>query len=110
MADMVWEKYWAVVGFSRSFAEKLMDGIEAASGKEVYRRIRGESQMITSFTDGTALRWLKASDNCKGFRIGVMWCDKNINRTVFKNVILPMYFGRYEDIIWVEEKDYGDSN
>ena len=110
MADMFWEKYWAVVGFSRSFAEKLMDGIEAASGKEVEQCIRGRNQMITLFKDGTTLRWLKASDNCKGFRIGVMWCDKNINKAVFKDVISPMYFGKYEDIIWVEEKDYGDSN
>lgn len=102
-ADIFWEKYWAVVGFSRSFAEKLMNGIEAASGKEIEQRIRGRNQMITMFTDGTSLRWLKDSDNCRGFRIGVMWCDKSIRSDILGNVILPMYMGRKEDVIWVEE-------
>ena len=93
---------WAVVGFDYDTARQLMESIELSSGKEVSRRIQSKNELRIEFTDGTLLRWIKASDNgCHGQRVGKMWCDKNINEDVLKCIVLPMYFGKREDIIWL---------
>ena len=92
---------WAVVGFDYDTARQIMTGIEESSGKEVSRRIQTKHEIRTEFTDGTLLRWVNASFSSKGQKIGKMWCDKNISEDVLKYVILPMYFGKREDIIWL---------
>ena len=92
---------WAVVGFDYDTAKQLIASIEESSDKEILRRMRTKNEIRTEFTDGTLLRWVKASDSCIGQRIGKMWCDKNINEDIFRCVIMPMYFGKREDIIWV---------
>jgi hypothetical protein len=92
---------WAVVGFDYDTAKQLIASIEESSDKEILRRMRTKNEIRTEFTDGTLLRWVKASDSCKGQRIGKIWCDKNINEDIFRCVIMPMYFGKREDIIWV---------
>jgi len=30
-----------------------------------------------------------------------MWCDAHIDPYIFKNIVLRMYFGKIEDIIWI---------
>ncbi len=92
---------WAVVGFDYDTAKQLMANIELSSGKEVLRRMQSKHELRTEFADGTLLRWLSASYSAKGQKIGKMWCDKNINEDIFKYVILPMYLGKIEDIIWI---------
>lgn len=92
---------WAVVGFDYDTAMRLMASIEESSGKEISRKIQSKNELRTEFTDGTLLRWLKASDSAHGQRIGKMWCDKNINEDVLRHMILPMYFGKRENIIWL---------
>lgn len=92
---------WAVVGFNYDIAKQLMASIESSSGKEVSRKIQRKDELYTEFSDGTLLRWIKTSDSARGQRIGKMWCDKNINEDVLKCVVLPMYFGKSEDIIWI---------
>ena len=92
---------WAVVGFDYNTAKQLIASIEESSDKEILRRMRTKNEIRTEFTDGTLLRWVKASDSCKGQSIGKMWCDKNINEDIFRCVIMPMYFGKREDITWV---------
>lgn len=92
---------WAVVGFDYDTAKQIMADIEKSSDKEVLRRTQTKHEIRTEFTDGTLLRWVKASDSSRGQRIGKMWCDKNINEDIFRCVIMPMYFGKREDIIWV---------
>ena len=108
--DNYFEKHWAVVGLSRDLAEKLINAIEIVSGKEAQQRTRSKNEIRTLFVDGTTLRWIKASENSRGFKIGVMWCAKNISKNIFDCVILPMYMGKYEDIIWVEEETLADNN
>ena len=92
---------WAVVGFDYDTAKQLIASIEESSDKEILRRMRTKNEIRTEFTDGTLLRWVKASGSCRGQRIGKIWCDKNINEDIFGCVIMPMYFGKREDIIWV---------
>lgn len=95
------KKRWAVVGFDYDTAKQIIAGIEEHSGKEVSRRIRTKYEIRTEFTDGTLLRWVNASFSSKGQRIGRMWCDKNINKDIFKYMIMPMYMGKREDINWI---------
>lgn len=77
-----------------------MSRIEKTCGKTVSKRIKS-SNLVTEFIDGTKLFWVSASESSKGFRFGKMWCDKKIDREIFDLVIMPSYFGNYEDIIWV---------
>ena len=95
------ENRWAVVGFDYDTANKIMDDIEINSDKEISRRVRSINGMFTEFTDGTVLRWVKAIESSRGQRIGKMWCDKNINKEIFRCVIMPIYMGQREDIIWI---------
>ena len=92
---------WAVVGFDYDTAKQIIAGIEESSDKDVLRRIQTKHEIRTEFTNGTLLRWVNASFSSKGQRIGKMWCDKNINEDVLKCMIMPMYSGRREDIIWL---------
>ena len=92
---------WAVVGFDYDTAKQLIASIEESSGKEILNRMQTKHELRTVFTDGTLLRWVRASDNAIGQRIGKMWCDKNINEDILRCVIMPMYFGKREDIIWI---------
>ena len=97
----VWDNRWAVVGFDYGTARKIIADIEVSSGKEVLRRIYTKHEIRTEFTDGTLLKWVNASFSSRGQKFGKMWCDKNINEDVLKCIILPMYFGKREDIIWI---------
>lgn len=92
---------WAIVGFDYDTAKQLIASIEESSGKEILRRIQTKHEIRTEFTDGTLLRLVNASDNAKGHKFGKMWCDKNIDKDVFECVIMPMYFGKIEDINWI---------
>ena len=92
---------WGVVGFDYDAASQLIESIEESSGKEILRRMRTKHEIRTEFTDGTLLRWVRASDSSRGQKFGKMWCDKNINEDVLRCVIMPMYFGKREDIIWL---------
>ena len=92
---------WAVVGFDYDTAKQLITIIEVFSDKEILRKKQTRYEMYTEFTDGTLLRWVKASDSCRGQKFGKMWCDKNINEDILRCRIMPMYFGKREDIVWV---------
>ena len=95
------ENRWAVVGFNYDTAKQIIAGIEETSGKEVSRRIQTKNEIRTEFSDGTILRWVRASESSRGNRIGKMWCNRNIDEEVLRYVVLPMYFGKKEDIIWL---------
>ena len=96
------KKRWAVVGFDYDTAKALITAIEwSAVDKNILRRIQSKNELCTEFDDGTILRWVKASDNARGRKFGKMWCDKNINKDIFEHVIMPMYFGKREDINWI---------
>lgn len=95
------EKRWAVVGFDYDMAEALITAIECSANKDILRRIQTRHELCTEFTDGTLLKWIKPSDSARGQKIGKMWCDKNIDKNIFETVILPIYFGNREDILWI---------
>lgn len=102
MFNELMKKKWAVVGFDYNKAEALIIAIEhGATDKNILRRIRSKNELVTEFTDGTTLRWVRASENSRGRKFGKMWCDKNIDKNIFECVIMPMYFGKREDINWV---------
>ena len=95
------KKRWAVVGFNYNTAKQIIESIEESSGKEILRRMRTKHEIRTEFTDGTLLRWVRASDSSRGQKFGKMWCDKNIDEDIFECVIMPIYFGKREDINWI---------
>lgn len=92
---------WAVVGFDYDSAFQLMSKIELSCGKNVSRKLHSKFELRTEFSDGTILTWVRASESSRGCKFGKMWCDKNIDKRVFDCVILPCYFGKREDIIWI---------
>lgn len=92
---------WAVVGFDYDTARQIIASIEESSGKEILRRGQTKLNLFTEFADGTLLRWVRASESSRGQKIGKMWCDKNINEDILGCVIMPIYFGKREDIIWL---------
>ena len=81
--------------------------IVKAEGKDFSKTVSKKFQsrktltLETDFTDGTRLIWVKGSESSRGFKFGKMWCDKNIDREIFDLVIMPSYFGEYEDIVWM---------
>ena len=95
------ENRWAVVGFNYDMAEALITAIEWSANKGISRRIHTKNELCTEFTDGTLLKWIKISDSVRGQKIGKMWCDKNIDKDVFESVIMPMYYGNRENILWI---------
>ena len=78
-----------------------MNDIEATSGKIVKQRIRGSREMYTLFTDGTFVKWIDPNNYPRGQRFGKIWCNIHIDKDVFEQVIMPMYRGKIEDIIWM---------
>ena len=92
---------WAVVGFDYDTAKQLIAIIEESSCKEVLRRVRSKLEMYTEFTDGTVLKWVKTSESSRGQRFGKMWCDQYIDEDILKRIIMPIYFGKREDVIWL---------
>lgn len=93
---------WAVVGFNYNRAKQIIDDIEKSYEVDVLRRVRTKHEIRTEFTDDTLLKWVNASSfSSRGQKFGKMWCDKNIDKDILKRIIMPMYFGKREDIIWL---------
>lgn len=78
-----------------------MNDIEATSGKIVKQRVRGSREMYTFFTDGTFVEWTDPNNYLRAQRFGKIWCNTHIDKDVFEQVIMPMYRGKIEDIIWL---------
>lgn len=95
------EKRWAVVGFTHKREKEIIEDIVSSCGKEVSRRMISSYTLRIEFTDGTVLQHIRASENARGNKIGKMWCDKDINRDILHKVIMPIYFGDRDDIIWL---------
>ena len=97
----MWDKKWAVVGFTVDRAREIIHHIETTCGKEVFRKYIGSDSIKTIFADGTILNWIPAKSSCRGFRFSKMWCDKTLDNEIIDWMVLPMYFGDYSDIIWI---------
>lgn len=92
---------WAVVGFNYDRAKQIIDDIEKSYEVDVLKRTQTKHEIRTEFTDGTLLKWVNASSSSRGQKFGKIWCDKNIDEDILKRIIMPMYFGKREDIIWL---------
>lgn len=92
---------WIVFTNDRDKAEQVISDIENSCGKEVEQRIVHFREIIMYFKDGTSLRWLHPSRNCRGYKCTKIWCEKGIDRKILDVVIYPMLMGRCENIIWI---------
>lgn len=95
---------WAIVGFDYDKASKLMKQIERTSNKNVVRsvgRIGDKECLVTEFSDGTTVRWINKETGTGGEPFGKMWCDETIDEDMFNTLIIPLYKGNTEDIIWL---------
>lgn len=96
-----WTKNWAVVVINNETAKSIFEDIEQTCGKIVSRRIVSKNEMVTEFTDGTILRWIRPTGLGRGIKFGKMWCDASISDDALQYIILPQYFGSYDDIVWI---------
>ena len=64
------------------------------------RERKGTGTCEITFDDGVVLKWLPQRE-AHGIRFGKLYCDKHINTYFFDWVILPMYMGKKEDIVWI---------
>lgn len=92
---------WAVVGFTHERAIEIIEEIAASCGKEINRKMLTNNEIVIEFSDDTTLQHIRASESSIGYRIGKMWCDKNVNKDILYSVIRQMYFGKWDDIIWL---------
>lgn len=74
---------WEVVGFDYDRAIDIISVIEKTCGKAVSKKIQNRFELVTEFTDGTRLIWVKASESSRGLKFGKMWCDEKIDREIF---------------------------
>ena len=95
------EKRWAVVGFTHERAKEIIENITSSCDKEISRKIISRNEIRIEFNDGTILCHIRASENSRGHKFGRMWCDKDIDRDVLHCVIMPMYLGNRDEIIWL---------
>lgn len=98
----IWKHSWAVITSDREKAMELIRRIESDHGASVYQRADGAWGILFRFSDGISLRWLRPVESIRGYRIGKLWCDVNIDQDILNNVILPKYRGKIEDIIWFD--------
>lgn len=98
-------KVCAVVGFGRKRAEEVMSMAESdmlsVPGVTVSKRINNMTQIETTFSDGTVLRWLHLADAVCGCRFDSMYCNRWIDGNTLSRIVMPMYCGRMSDIVWV---------
>ena len=94
-------KQWAVVGFDSDKAWKVMNNIAGECGLTVSRKIHSKSNCRIEFTDGTVIRWVPARESYRGFKFGKMWCDDSLSKEILDRVVMSSYFGKREDIIWM---------
>lgn len=98
------EKYsgnWAIVGFEYNDARKIMVEIEQNCEKTVVRRIGTKNTLVTEFSDGTILRWIRNGERVAEYEFNKMWCDRKIDDDMLQYMITPMYKGVRKDIIWL---------
>lgn len=95
------ERFWAVAGFTQERAWQIMQDIKKQYSKEVLKSLETPTTLQIWFTDNTILYWIPENKHILGERIGKMWCDKSIKEDFYMQ-LLPCYFGKREDIIWLD--------
>lgn len=95
-------RLWSVVTSDYDKALTIMSSIANERGIPVRYRHVGRLRTDIVFEDDVWLRWIRPSDNARGYRHGKLWCDINVKKEILDCVILPKYFGKYEDIVWFQ--------
>ncbi len=96
----LWNHLWCVVTADRDKAAALIESIERDHQAKVCYRINGVDKVLIQFTDGVRLRWIRPTESARGYRIGKLWCDTDVDRGILNTVILPKYRGKVDDIVW----------
>lgn len=95
------KKRWVVITPNYYKAQNIIEDIEKSCGKIPSKKTLGNHKMVTEFTDGTILKWIYMPESLRAYKFGKMWCDESIDKEILDCIILPRYFGKYEEIIWV---------
>lgn len=100
-----YQKRWAVVGFDRERGEQIVNSIAGRRRESVAGRISTGVEFAIVFEDGVVINWIsKAAAAFLGYKFGRLWCSQALiydQSFYLQNVILPMYMGRYRDIVFM---------
>lgn len=96
---------WTIFTTNSQKANKIINQIideQNIKNIKTIRRYKNKDWAEFYFEDGNCLRWIGHTDNFRGFRSHLLWCDKDINKNYFEYVIMPMvHYMKYEDIVWI---------
>lgn len=89
-------EHWGVVCYGRD-AQRLI--------QRVLDKYRINAQHISRyqylFGQENILSWVPITESSRGHRIHKLFCTHGISMEFYHNVLLYMYLGREEDIIWL---------
>lgn len=95
-------KQWAIVTDNGEKArDTLLSIMEMFSGISATINRSSKNEMFIGFPDGTTIQWWRINQYLQMMRCNKLWCDKEIDKMLFENVVKPNYFGRTQDIIWI---------
>ena len=99
---MIADKSWSIVTNDIVKAKIIIETIKAMCDKgTILREIVSRNTLILELSDGTSIRWLPCSDSLRGMKCSKLWCDEQISKDMFENMIEVNYFGKRENIIWI---------
>ena len=89
---------------NRVLAEDTIAKIEKTFGDGVVRR-RSYSDMLTQDDQGNMVKWVRPSENARGYKFDKVYVDIQVSRDILFTIILPcLWRGNYEDVIWIADK------
>lgn len=93
---------WAIVTDDFKKAKAILQTIVTMCDKgTVIRTVYSKNEIFAELSDGTLIRWWRCSDSSRGMKCCKLWCDREIDQSIFENAIEPNYYGEKEDIIWI---------
>lgn len=94
---------WAIVTNSFEKAKSILQTIVVMCDKgTVIRTVYNKNEVFAELSDGTLIRWWRCSASSRGMKCCKLWCDREIDQSVFENAIEPNYYGEKENIIWIQ--------
>lgn len=100
--EMIADKSWSIVTNDIVKAKIIIETIKAMCDKgTILREIVSRNTLILELSDGTSIRWWRCSESLRGMKCSKLWCDEQISKDMFENMIEVNYFGKRENIIWI---------
>jgi len=94
-------KDWAVITDNRDKVNKIFSEIKQQN-KEIIQEYNTKSFKSILFKDCTNLFWLNPSINVREQKPTRVWIDKDIDKTILQEKILPiLLFCKKENITWI---------